>query len=149
MGEQGESAGDANSSSDVERATLAEAVFAGAPHETAGKPSSSRTVEGQLVEPNGDGTTPRVPASRPEPLSPQMVVLIGSGISWLLGAFTFGVPSFVVAAFATAFLVRRETRRPSVIAAAILGLVGGLIGIAVSMAWWLSKPIYPFPWKAW
>jgi hypothetical protein len=149
VGEQGESAGDANSSSDVERATLAEAVFAGAPHETAGKASSSRTVEGQLVEPNGDGTTPRVPASRPEPLSPQMVVLIGSGISWLLGAFTFGVPSFVVAAFATAFLVRRETRRPSVIAAAILGLVGGLIGIAVSMAWWVSKPIFPFPWKAW
>ena len=85
--------------------------------------------------------------SRPAPTSAHVVLVCASIVSWLPGAFTFGVPSFIAAAFAISFLMRRDTRRPTVFIAAIVALLGGLIGIAVSAAWWLSKPI--FHWKAW
>jgi hypothetical protein len=152
-----ESAAGAGSAFDFEPAILAEAVFSGdSPNPVADKPESSPAVEGRLDEPDGHRTaratapsSQKVTMPRPEPLSPEMVLLGGSIVSWLLGAFTFGVPSFVVAAFATVFLARRQTRRPNVMIAAILALLGGLIGISVSMAWWLGRPIYPFPWKPW
>jgi hypothetical protein len=109
------------------------------------EPASGEPVKAAASAPAAV-TTQRPPAKSS---SSPLALVAGSFATWLLSAFTFGIPSFFVGAAACALLFRRDTRRVSVFFALIVNLLGGAIGISVSSAWWLSKMLFPFPWKAW
>jgi hypothetical protein len=106
----------------------------------------------------GSSTEPQPPAA-PQPIASAakaiatanqalpVVLVCASIVSWLLGAFTFGIPSFALAAYTGRLLLRRDARQASLFGAVLIAFAGGVLGIAVSAAWWLSKP--PFHWKAW
>jgi len=127
--------------SDVQPAMLAEAVFDPESADPAPAGSESRPVlDPPQREPDID-TAPTAPASTTTPAQPQApgVFVICSIISLVLGAFTFGVPSFVVAVAALTSLLHRKSGRLAVFFAFILALIAGMIGVAVSMAWYLNK----------